>query len=380
MQEHFSECIDRLSEPGSPMPCTNQLHRRNRHLVLKDNYDKIIDSVTAAHLRRTLTIPTPNRHRTISQLAALLIEKGPSTLQRFDVASFFENVDRSAALQRLRTRVVGSSIDRRALERFDTTCITASIEGLPRGLALSSVISDWLLSELDANLANQPGVYFYSRFVDDIVLLAANSRSARDFSQIATDCLSNIPGNLSLNTNKGATIAISEHTDSSRLSASFDFLGYRFESNDSHRGISIDISCSKAKRIKSRMIASFCEFCRTNHFPDLLTSMRFLSGNTALVRRGVKARAMRTGIYYSYPALTSDTYEDGTLCALDRFARAVLFGSKTKLSNNLQKMLVPAQKKMLLRCSFVAGHRDKIFFRISRDKAQKLVEGWRHEQ
>lgn len=51
--------------------------------------------------------------------------------------------------------------------------------GLPRGLSISSVMSELYMKYFDLRIRRLEGVYYYARFVDDIVVFVVMRRRKR---------------------------------------------------------------------------------------------------------------------------------------------------------------------------------------------------------
>ncbi|MEW4528063.1 antiviral reverse transcriptase Drt3a [Maioricimonas sp. JC845] len=380
-QRIVHECMRRVGDVVAPARVAESRVGGKRCVTFLDRYDKLIDSVTAAHLFDALGLQRPNRNKIVRTLLAVLHEVGPATVCRMDVASCFERIDRPTALEMLRANCRIGRVAERVLDRFDHVCRTNAVDGVPRGMAISSAVSEWLLSHLDCRLQHLPGVYFYARFVDDIVLVVSQGSPLTEPLEHVEGLLGELPGNLVLNGAKKAELTVSGRTRASCskpwLSKSFEYLGYTISSPVGRDALSVDMSPRKVKRLKSKIVASFLQFRQSRDFHQLLDAMRYLSSNTVLLRRGNVSKVMHTGIFYNYPAITPDTYRAGALPEIDRFVRALVFGRKRRLSREVGRLLQPRRKKRLLRLSFVAGHRQRTFFRISRDKARRLVEGWK---
>lgn len=56
--------------------------------------------------------------------------------------------------------------------------IVALSTGLPRGLGISAVLSELRMKYFDLSLRRVEGVYYYARFVDDIIVFCSSRRSA----------------------------------------------------------------------------------------------------------------------------------------------------------------------------------------------------------
>lgn len=382
-EKRHDEALDRVvsdltqNRMKDNLPFSSTRHWRNGRLCLSinDPLDRIIDQVSAAWLKKALGVTTYDRNRQVEGLVASAAEYGPAHVYRYDVSSFFESFDLEKIIVDVFNRERVSGPARIALVRYLKTAQDFSCEGLPRGLSLSSVLSDYAMKNVDRELANDPSVYFYGRFVDDIIVLRAESDSGQSFEDLISPAIGALPGVFRANENKSGEVSLVQKNG--EIDRSFCYLGYQFSppSHESHP-FSIDMTAGKEKKIKAKIASAFVNYLGHKDFRVLKESLQVLASNTLLVRRGVKSRAMFVGIYYSYPHITCDTYNYGRLASLDKFVRSLVYGSKTSLSKKLSKSLTKAERADLVRVSFVAGHRDRVFHRVSRERARKLIQGW----
>jgi hypothetical protein len=140
-------------------------------------------------------------------------------------------------------------------------------------MAISATLSEYTLRDFDQFVSRLPNVFYYSRFVDDMVLITSGDVDADEFKNLVSERL---PRGLLLNQQKCRYLSLSENRVSGgqvpSVVATFDFLGYQFEiwrrqkdgnRNLSSRMVNVDISPSKTKRIKTRVILKILQIWRT---------------------------------------------------------------------------------------------------------------------
>ncbi|WP_155985243.1 MULTISPECIES: antiviral reverse transcriptase Drt3a [unclassified Thioalkalivibrio] len=375
--EHQADTLSATDPNLGPFEAKRASFNKKPGLQLTNPHEKIVDIATTQILRHELTIATTPRHQQIGQLIYSLRELGPATLYRFDVSAFFESFDRPALVDQVNRRLRASGPVKRSLSRYNRTCDANGIPGVARGIGMSSALTEYAMQDIDLYFLRDHETYFYGRFVDDIIIIRAKNKYSYPINETLQTLLDRVPGDLQINNNPEKHRAIDVNKTECPMREPFTYLGYTFTCR-SDRSVSVDISPAKTKRIKSKIIRCFMEFKRNKNFNILKDSLKLLASNTALVRRGVKSQAMLTGIYYNYPHLTPDCYETGALPSIDAFLRSILYGTKTPLSRELRAHLSPEQRRQLLSISFTAGHKLRLFHRVSPSRARRLIEGWSH--
>ncbi|EEG87726.1 hypothetical protein PROPEN_00027 [Proteus penneri ATCC 35198] len=131
--------------------------------------------------------------------------------------------------------------------------------GLPRGLEISPMLSELYLSEFDLNINRHTEVFYYSRFVDDMVIVSSGNESQNSFMKQVEAFL---PNGLKLNKDKLNISPLipkrSKGNNNGKLLHQFDFLGYSFSiidtqvpknaENSIYRNVVIDLSSSRLKK------------------------------------------------------------------------------------------------------------------------------------
>ena len=336
----LSELTARMRES---LPFASIRHKKNGRafLSITNRLDRIIDQASAAWLKKALHVVSFDRNRQVQGLVASATEYGPARVHRYDISSFFESFDREKIVERVLAHESVTGPVRIALSRYLATAEKFGCRGLPRGLSLSSVLSEYAMKNIDSRLASDPSVYFYGRFVDDLIILRAAADSNLPFREIVESELGRIPGEFVLNEDKSddrATIR-----PQGGLDRRFCYLGYEFFP-ESRAPFLVDITECKAEKLKKKVVAVFVSYLKHKDFRELRETLQILASNTLLIRRGVKSRAMFVGIYYSYPHVTPACYKHGRLAAVDKFIRSLVYGSKTNLSRRLSNCLTKAER------------------------------------
>ena len=109
-------------------------------LVLRKLYNNI---------KRIYGVEQANRNQIVKQMVSLLKDESPKWIVRLDVRSFFESIDRTRLIVRFQEdgRLNYQSIS--LLANLFSHPVISSEGGLPRGLSISSVMSELYLKYID---------------------------------------------------------------------------------------------------------------------------------------------------------------------------------------------------------------------------------------
>lgn len=182
--------------------------------ILRDEYDPLFSD--NSHGFR------PNRGcRTAAEQALAYANEGYVYVIDMDLRKFFDTVNHSKMLQVLSKQVKDHRIIKLVSKMLkvkiyeDGKCTKSTI-GLPQGSAVSPVLANILLNELDQELDKRG--HKFVRYADDMMIFCKSQRAAERVLESVTKF---IEGKLFLQVNK-------DKTHVSRLSPDVKFLGYGF--------------------------------------------------------------------------------------------------------------------------------------------------------
>jgi Reverse transcriptase (RNA-dependent DNA polymerase) len=331
-----------------------------------------------ANIRRVTGVRQDDRHFIVSCIKSLTEEGVSFRLYKFDIEAFYESVSPTTILDMLEGDVAFSGQSVRALRSFFNELDKANVPGLPRGLAISATLAEYLMRGFDTAVSNLGGILYYSRFVDDICLITDGTEDEQELARLLS---AKLPAGLSFNDKSKAyrfgpfakiKINSREHT--------FDYLGYQFTVSKAfrpggddpiHRQVRLDISPAKVRKIKTKIAASLMQFRKDGIYEDLQARLRILTGNFDFKdrRNGVRRVA---GIYYNYRLV--DGENSSALVELDRFLRNALMSPHPK--NTLRPAVPPVALKNLVKNSFRGGFEKRHFFHFSAVRLAVLSRCW----
>lgn len=321
------------------------------------------------NLRALYKISPANRNVVVDQLVGFIGDGFPYHIVRADIKSFFESIPHDGLLRKLRDDQLLSQTSMRLLSQILHSYGRKSGSlgvGLPRGLNISSYLSELYMRDFDRRIKDIDGVVFYARYVDDIAVVFAPSpqTDARDFIRELEAGV--IAKGLSLNPTKTCESPLDNNGRvEERNGWFFEYLGYRFSFSPK---LKVTMSGKRLARYKTRVDASFrrYESQRARNaraaYRLLVKRVRFISGNTQLSHNKSNAYV---GIYFSNPHLS----EESDLKELD-----------VHLRKSIAKLTSPSLKAKLSRFSFVRGYRERTFRRFHRsDEFSEIVRAWKYE-
>lgn len=291
-----------------------------------DFTSKILEQLIKEDIAKHYKKKPADRNSIIEQLTVLLGNKLPKCIIRADIKSFFESVPMDKLVKKIEEEGYVSPTTISYLRRISNYVKDKGVDGVPRGLAFSSYLTEIYMQRIDDEIRNLPNIYFYQRYVDDIVLLFSIN------SSIHSRCRPN-EGRRQWNIIKGLFRQedLSLHEEGKKkciiysgktTQNQFDYLGYKFIINEGK--LTIRLSDNRLDGYVKKIEAIFNHYNSTARDNQSLTNgsvengekrrkrqqplkrlfgqLSALTGNGIL--KGPKSNIL-TGIYYSNIFITS---------------------------------------------------------------------------
>lgn len=308
-----------------------------------------------------------DRNLIISQLNNFLSDGYNYRVLRTDIKSFFDNINHTNLIEKIKKDQLLSpksiKIIKQILWDYSVANGTSG-QGVPRGLAISSDLSELYMKPIDRSIRDMKEVVYYGRFVDDIIVLAAGTKQHPIF-----DLESRIKSIMDLS---GLTLnPIKTFEFNRRENKTLTYLGYQVRLKNKYA--EIDISVSKRKKIEKRIYCAFNAYEKHRHtnskraYRLLLKRIAFLTGNTRLSNN--KSNVL-VGTYYSSPHLNTDKS---------------LKGLDSLLTHHRSQITSVSLQAKLARYSFVRGRTERTFHKFNRkrspmleDEFKQIVRAWKN--
>ena len=341
----------------------------NRLAIISDDF--ILRKVNH-NLQRIYKVKQADRFQIISNVKTLLTNPAPFYVGQLDIKSFYESVDRSKILSDIESSAIVSYQTKALLRKFFSTLDLQ--KGLPRGVNISATLAEYCLKKFDRKVAHMNSVYYYARFVDDMIIFSTDPITRQMIKEVA----SFLPEGLEQNISKKRLYDFSKNEV-----AAISYLGYEFKcaplikkKGSPKREIKTRISKKKANKIKGRIVSSFLAYKRDNDFNLLKDRLLFLTATYPLKTQRKKlskfenAGFLHGGILYSYPLID----DLSCLSELDVFLCGLLFSKSMK--KRITSTLTATQREELKKFSFLQGYSRRISRKFRLDHIGRITECW----
>lgn len=342
-------------------------HTKPVYKINSDPASFFAEKQVQSNIEKTYNVKQSNRDEIIPQIKNQLSSNFPKYVIKTDIKQFYESIDRIMLLKKLNSNPLLSLTTRKLitklLKNYDasTPLLTRDKTGIPRGIGISAYLAELYMREFDEKIRAMPDLIYYSRYVDDIVVIFAPS-PGRNLDLYFKEIKKLISiEKLSLSPERKKTLKL--NLTSGGQNFNFEYLGYSFKKNN--KCLALNFSVNKELKYRERINSAFAEYHQKKfRYPAhsrrlLLKRVRYLTGNTKLFNN--KGSAF-IGIYHSNKWIT----ELNTLHRMDRF----LEGKISSLSDS-------RLKNRLYRNSFVTGFLNKTFRKFKPLEMSEIVKVWK---
>ncbi len=308
-----------------------------------------------------------SRNSIIRALQSALERPYPHAILKTDIKNFFESIPHD----NLKTIITQAGLDSLSYSIVTTLLdeynqLTNSASGLPRGVGLSSHLAESYLTDFDISIKSRPGVIFYARYVDDLIMVLEDESILTTLKQhIKTELADK---GLQINKRKTLEIVSDEHGNYP-TGTTVNYLGYQFKR--ANNTLATGLTQQRRARRENRLKIAFKAWLESkpsqihpNHGHNglLLNRVRYLAGNTKLLNS--KAN-VAIGLYFSNSSLDREAEE---LKELDKLLRTLVILHRSKMTQKLHKRLKAI--------SFVDMFSERTFLRLSPKSIEKIVKIW----
>ncbi|MBN3494068.1 antiviral reverse transcriptase Drt3a [Vibrio neptunius] len=354
-------------------------------LMGKDTYDfcssedEIVCKKLNDNIRRLFKINAGDRHAIVKQVISLLSDTQPIKVLRLDIKEFYETVDRDKVLEYVINEWLLSHQNRCVLKCWDDSLKSIGVTGLPRGMSLSSTLSEIRIRPFDREVRKLENVYYYARFVDDIIIMFTG-----DSKQIMSD-LEDILKRNSPELSFNDKTKLIDLNCKNKPRSTLDYLGYQIitssnvnkRNKNQKREVIVKISDKKIGKIKYRVRRSFSSYVRTRNFRLLLARLEFLTGNQYIIG-DIERTRLKSGIYYNYPLIN----DSSQVKELDKYYQKLINtkkGSVAKAINYIDNYDKKAHGNRLVKVkklSFYFGFSKRVMNSFNRKDCRNIKRCW----
>jgi methyltransferase-like protein len=321
-----------------------------QNLVLRKLYKNI---------KTIYSVQQADRNTIIKQIKLLLAENVEMRIVRLDVRHFYHSVNRDRILLKLIDDARLSYHTLTLLQSLFSNPVLSTYTGLPRGIGISAVLSELYMKYFDLDFKKIEGVYYYARFVDDIIVFCNSETSKNLALEYAREGLKEI--GLELNDEKSYSL------DPKQPNTVFTYLGYTFRK--AGKKAVVTIAKKKINVIKTRLTKSFVRYSKDHNFEILKLRMKYLTGNCTLYNHRTLL-PIKVGVYFNY-MLATDVQ---ALDELDIYYQRLLHCRTGRLGSVMA--LTKSNVKSLEKYSFRFGYKKHVNHHFTIDQMTKITSCW----
>ncbi|WP_414617606.1 antiviral reverse transcriptase Drt3a [Dyadobacter sp. 32] len=368
-KEQLSEEIDAIFSEITAGTFDFELSKSAEFYLTPSLTDKLILRKLNDNLRRLYKDVQSNRRMIVTQVSTLLAENCPFWVLKTDISKFYESINRDRIVEKLQSDSMLSYFSIQLIKKLFSHPLLENKSGLPRGISISSTMSELFMRKFDRWATSYPGVYFYARFVDDIIIFSYD-RSLLEKMESQID--ENLEIGLKKNQQKTQLFDGRQIIEPKPL----NFLGYKFLTVGDKQKKKVDISIAekKLKKIKSRIVYAFNDFNNTGNFAILEKRIRFLTGNYSIKNRS-DGHDLRAGIYYNYVNIKNSNHP--VFDELNNFLQRTLHSKRHSFGIKLNAKLNSEQRTIIGKYSFKNGFKNKVYHRFTYSELQTITRCWK---
>ncbi len=264
------------------------------------------------NINRTFRVKQSNRYLISKQVQGLLKDNFPKFVLRTDIKGFYENVSQEKLLKQINDNQLLSPKSKALINSlfYSYNELTDQLEkpaserkGIPRGAGVSAYLSELFMREIDNQIKRIDNVYYYGRYVDDIIIFFVPDWKMKidDYKNTINEIIESVQ--LKMNLSKTFTYDLEKNSSL----MSIEFLGYVFEMKDLSYSRTY-LSKNKKDKYVSRIEKTFDVFKKQSVYAPneayklLIHRINYLTKNTRLH----KPKKGLIGIYYSNSLVEND--------------------------------------------------------------------------
>lgn len=244
-------------------PCSGKL----LYVTKKDRNSFFACKMINDELQKIYKIKQPDRNVILKNVKLLLEDNVDKMLVRGDIKSFFESIPREKLLSKIcnsgfvshRSIKLMKRMFYELSEKFDFK------KGVPRGISFSSSLADIYLREIDLKVNQLDGVYFYQRYVDDIIIIASATKAtptAESLFKKVKNIFKKYELELHIEKDGGKFIARDLNYSQSEY-INFDYLGYNISMDTKIANVHYKLKDSTIEKYKNQIDKAFEYYQKT---------------------------------------------------------------------------------------------------------------------
>lgn len=418
-EKQLSDSLDTAYDAIANETFDFNINQVSEYFLTHDLPNKLTIRKLNDNIKRIYKDEQANRRIIIAQVKTLLAETCPYWLIKTDIKNFYESINRDRIISKFNDDSLLSYHSMHLLRKVFSNRTLAGTTGVPRGMNISATLSEIYMRKFDKWIRRVGGVYYYARFVDDIIIFSSSLPSCINLIKNLNSMLSELAEGLKINSLKtelyDKTLKSVNIKNGKALTKSkqLEYLGYSFikekgqfnipkpqkfknveklkftveakyssflpekishlefntipSSNDDT--LKVTIAGKKIKKIKTRIIRALIDFGKNKDFNLLEMRVKFLTGNYS-IRKSEEGNDLRSGIFYNYLQVN----DPKIFFELNSFFRKSIYSKKVSFGGKIS--LTQLQKRHLSKYCFVAGFELKVYNQFTYAEMCRIINCW----
>lgn len=328
---------------------------------LANNIDWLALKKVNFFLRRIYKITPFNRQTIVKQLKAILKDQSAQTILKLDIKGFYESVAFERLSEKIRNDMILGLKGIKILESlFEQTKAAGLLPGIPRGICISATLAELACRELDKKIKNQPGVFYYMRYVDDLIVVLDDSGAGNKSSETLKKKIEDLVLGCGFKINDKFFFGKIANQTLDNL----DYLGYSFARESA---VEVDVSPEKVNKIKKKIARCFVQYLKDGNYKALRDRLRFLSTNVVVSKTA--NGLLYGGNCYNYVEVTRPK----SFAKIDFFVHQILNG-KSRLGKAVKEKIdaTHINSDDLKKFSFSFGFDGKLKTKFSKRRSKSI--------
>ena len=203
-----------------------------------------------------------NRFEIVSQVKTILADGFPKYIIRTDIDDFYESIPHKPLLEKINEDNLLTPFSRKILREILNKYkeLSGNNKGVPRGVGVSAYLAELYMRNIDKNILSKPGVVYYARYVDDIVIVFVPRPVEQNVDYLLEVEKIFEKAGLSLNKKKTANFDLMGE----KQSCEFEYLGFKIVLDDKRTKekpyniqVKVSLTDKKVKKYKDRIELAF---------------------------------------------------------------------------------------------------------------------------
>ncbi|QSX36735.1 antiviral reverse transcriptase Drt3a [Shewanella sedimentimangrovi] len=331
-------------------------------VTLTSKESKLITNHMSSVLKNIHAAKQQNRASIVSNIIQIMDEDTEKYVYRYDIKRFYESIHPNLIYNKILDDHLISPKNKELIRLFLDAIESHSIRGVGRGTSLSTALAEYYMKEMDKAIRDIEGVYYYARFVDDIIIVSYKKKV--NFRSIIQDILPK-PMELHESNNKCFEVNL-DNTDQKE----FSYLGYKFHANKK-KCIKVDLSDNKVKKIKFRLTKAFIEYSKNMDINLLIKRIKYITGNRFIeLKNGL---SFCVGLSASYSKINPEN--STALVELDNYYKSLVFSRNSRVQKVLLRKGISLTRSNFIRnVSFTSSFKSKPIYHFK--DINEIKECW----